>query len=282
MKKLIKKKYNLNVTDLLILLGFVFVLGGLFGFIYETIFYKIDLGYFVKRGSALGPWVPIYGFGAIFIMLLAYPFHKKPALVFLISTIVCGLLEFITGYILLNVFDLRLWNYNVEIWNYGNIGGYICLRSVIFFGLSGVLLINVVVPILKKIINKLSKKALLVISASLSFIFLTDIISYAAVKPDYNDELSPLITSKEWYEEKGSGIIYFTKEGDFGYYCDCGSPVDDYDLCDSYKYSKGRNTIKLNCEEPGIINNLKILEVNNDKLVLDFSGEKRIFISEKD
>ena len=39
----------------------VFVIGGIFGFIYEEIFYRIDLGYFVKRGTTYGPWIPIYG-----------------------------------------------------------------------------------------------------------------------------------------------------------------------------------------------------------------------------
>ncbi len=45
----------------------------------------------------------------------------------------CGLLEFIVGYLLLHISHIRLWDYNTEILNYGNIGGYICLRSVLFF-----------------------------------------------------------------------------------------------------------------------------------------------------
>ncbi len=101
----------------------------------------------------------------------------------------------------------------------------------------------------------------------------------------YNDSLKEYderIVSHSWERDGGSDIetIYFTEEGDFGYYCSCGSPVDYYDLCDSYKYDKETNTIKLQCL-PGVkINELKIIEVTDTKLVLDFEGEKREFITE--
>ena len=60
----------------------LFAVGGIYGFIYEEIFYRIDLGYFVKRGTTFGPWIPIYGFGAIIIMYLIKRIKDKPILVF--------------------------------------------------------------------------------------------------------------------------------------------------------------------------------------------------------
>ena len=45
----------------------IMILSGFFGFIYEMLFYKIDLGYFVKRGSTFGPWIPIYAFGGLLL-----------------------------------------------------------------------------------------------------------------------------------------------------------------------------------------------------------------------
>ena len=53
----ISKKSTINILIL------IMIFSGIFGFIYETIFYKIDLGYFIKRGSTFGPWIPIYAFG---------------------------------------------------------------------------------------------------------------------------------------------------------------------------------------------------------------------------
>lgn len=156
----------------------IFVLCGIFGFIYEMIFYRIDLGYFVKRGSTFGPWIPIYGVGAVLIYLIAGKFKKKPILVFLISLVVSGLLELISGFILLKVFHLRLWNYYEEILNFGNIGGFVCLRSILTFGLFGLLLIYVIVPIIEKVISNDKKNILFIISLILTTIFILDNIIF--------------------------------------------------------------------------------------------------------
>lgn len=98
----------------------------------------------------------------------------------------------------------------------------------------------------------------------------------------YNDKLDNTIISHSWERDSGSDIetIYFTKDGEFGYYCSCGSPVDDYDLCDSYKYDKETNTIKLMCSLGVDITELKIKKVTDYELVLDFDGKERIFSSE--
>ena len=144
---------KIDKKDISIIL-MLLVVGGIYGFIYETIFYKIDLGYFVKRGTSFGPWIPIYGFGSVIIYLCTRKYKKNPFIVFLICAISSFLLEFLTAYILFNYFDIRLWDYNNEIWNYGNIGGYVCLRSVSFFAISGLLLVYLIEPTLRKIYNK--------------------------------------------------------------------------------------------------------------------------------
>ena len=156
----------------------IFVLCGIFGFIYEMLFYRIDLGYFVKRGSTFGPWIPIYAFGGLFIYLLVNRFRKKPMVVFLIGILVSGLLELISGFILLNIFHLRLWNYYEEILNFGNIGGFICLRSLLTFGMFGLLLIYAIVPIIEKIVSKDKKYILFIISLILTIIFMIDTITF--------------------------------------------------------------------------------------------------------
>ena len=88
----------------------------------------------------------------------------------------CGLLEFIVGYLLLHISHIRLWDYNTEILNYGNIGGYICLRSVLFFGISGLLLMYIVIPLIERLSTKISAKKFNTISISLFSIFFIDTI----------------------------------------------------------------------------------------------------------
>lgn len=174
------EKFNLKTTISLLIL--IMVLSGIFGFIYETIFYKIDLGYFVKRGSTFGPWIPIYAFGGFFITVLSYRFRKNPFLIFLINCIITGVLEYGTGYVLYEFFGTRLWDYNTEIWNFGNINGYICFRSIAFFGLSSLFLIYIMIPTLKKYVKKFSKRKLMIISYGLGIIFCLDIILHLLFK----------------------------------------------------------------------------------------------------
>ena len=177
----IKRKVNVlreegfSFSSFLATLAIVMILSSIFGFIYEEIFYRIDLGYFVKRGSTYGPWIPIYFFGGGLIFLISYKFRKKPLLVFLINCIVTGVLEYGTGYVLNEFFGIRLWDYNNEILNFGNIGGYICLRSVLLFGFGCLFLIYKLIPFLDKI-NSSNRKFINILSYILFSLFIFDIL----------------------------------------------------------------------------------------------------------
>ena len=171
-----EKKLSTNIMIL------ITIIGGIIGFIYETIFYRIDLGYFVKRGSTFGPWIPIYAFGSLFLTIIAYKHHQKPIIVFLLSLIITTILEYGTGYTLLKIFNTRLWDYNTEIWNFGNINGFICLRSVLLFAIAGLFLCYLLIPCLIKIEKKDKNKRLNIISPLLLILFITDMLLYHILK----------------------------------------------------------------------------------------------------
>ena len=181
-KFLIFKDEKLDLKTTISVMLLLMVICGFWGFVYETFFYRIDLGYFVKRGSTFGPWIPIYAVGSFLIVVVTYRFKKKPWLVCLLNCIVTGILEYITGRVLYEVWGIRLWDYNTEIWNWGNINGYICARSVIAFGLSSLLLIYVVVPAVIKFSKKISSKKFALISYGFAGLFLLDVILYAIIK----------------------------------------------------------------------------------------------------
>ncbi len=173
----INKKHSFDRLTMLGIFALIIVISGIFGFVYEYIFYYFNSGMkcFYWRGGNFLPWINIYAIGAIMIYFLCYKYRKSILKVFLISTISCGILEFIGGlmlYVLGNGF--RCWDYNTEILNFGNIYGFVCLRSVLFFGLSGLLLIYVIVPLIFKLAKLLNKKLFLIISFSLCSLFLMD------------------------------------------------------------------------------------------------------------
>ena len=103
----------------------IYVIAGIIGFIYETVCVYINDGVFAKRGTTFGPWIPIYGFGGLLILGLTFKVRKNPFLVFLLATITSGILEFATGWFILTFFHTRLWDYNEEILNWGNINGFV-------------------------------------------------------------------------------------------------------------------------------------------------------------
>lgn len=158
-----------------------FTIAGMIGFIYEEICVYINDGVLSKRGTTFGPWIPIYGFGSLLIFFLTVKVRKKPLLIFLISSLSCGILELATGFVLDKIFNLRLWNYSIVILNWGNLNGYICARSVITWGLFGLLLISGILPLTEKFRDK-HPRAFNTVAVPAFSLFALDIVLSLAIK----------------------------------------------------------------------------------------------------
>lgn len=184
-----KKKYKKFLTEYLnkdhafdkeTLIGIfclVIVITGIFGWLYEFIFYYFNGGMkeLYWRGGNFLPWINIYATGSLMIYFLTYKHRKKPWKVFLISFLSTGILEYFSGlgmYIIGN--GKRCWDYNQEILNFGNINGFVCLRSVLFFGLSALLLMYVIIPFCFYLAKCTPKKRFMRMSIILCFFILLD------------------------------------------------------------------------------------------------------------
>ena len=77
--------------------------------------------------------------------------------------------------------------------------------------------------------------------------------------------------------------IIFESNGSFTYYCACGNPVNDSDLCESYTYNDDAKEITLDCfeETEETITTIKVVNSTETTLELDFNGEIRKFEKEK-
>lgn len=206
MKKFFDKYLNdeikLNKIDFFGVLCLVVVFAGVFGWLYEFIFYFFDQGMneFYWQGGNFLPWINIYAIGGLLVWFFTKKFKKKPLRVFLISMFTTGLLEYISGFVIYNVFNVRFWNYNVEILNFGNIGGFICLRSILFFGISCLFLVYIVIPIIYYLATHMNHKLFLVISFTLfALVMIDEIYNLIAMIFD-------LPTSKMIYTKLG--ILY--------------------------------------------------------------------------
>lgn len=175
-KNYINNDKTFDIKTKIAIICLIIVISGIFGWLYEFIFYFFNSGMktFYFRGANFLPWINIYAIGAVIIFLLTYKKRKHPLYIFLISIISSGILEYIGGYYMEHFNDVRCWNYDEEILNFGNINGYVCLRSVSIFGISSLLLMYLIVPFIFYLENKLNKKTFLIISYTLCFIFIAD------------------------------------------------------------------------------------------------------------
>lgn len=176
-KQYINQDHSFDKATMLGIFCLIIVIAGIFGFVYEFIFYYFNSGMteFYWRGGNFLPWINIYAIGAILIFFLTYRKRKNPLFVFLVSMISTGILEYIAGWGMFHFGNgFRCWDYNNEILNFGNINGFVCLRSVLIFGISSLLLIYVIVPFCFSLAKKMNRKKFLILSYSLCAIFLFD------------------------------------------------------------------------------------------------------------
>lgn len=207
LKKYINTDYKFDKLEMTGIICLIIVISGIFGFLYEFIFYYFNGGMkeFYWRGGNFLPWINIYATGSIMIYIFTYRYRKNPFKVFLISFISTGILEYFSGLGMYIFGDgIRCWDYNQEILNFGNIDGFVCLRSVLFFGISSLLLIYVIVPLCYYLARHMNRKVFLTISITLCSIIMIDELYNLIFARVFSLPRAPTI-----YKKLGFKYVYF-------------------------------------------------------------------------
>lgn len=114
----------------------------------ESLYVSLLQKKIVFSGLIKGPFIPMYGFGAMFI-LNACEYVESYFEIFVISLTICTLFEYLTHYFLEKDFNIRKWNYS----NFKyNCNGRVCLFYSICWGFLGILLIDCIHPLLLYVI----------------------------------------------------------------------------------------------------------------------------------
>lgn len=142
------------------------------GWMMEEVVCSISDKKIVNRGFLIGPYCPIYGFGAL-IMLLLVPYKDNPFVCFIIALVLCSALEYFTSYIMEKLFKIRWWDYSNDSFN---INGRICLRNAIAFGALGVLFTRYLNPLFQNLINKMPSTAIKIIAVIVFVMTFLDIV----------------------------------------------------------------------------------------------------------
>lgn len=131
---------------------------------------------FINRGFLTGPWLPIYGSGAALITIAVKglsPLEFSVGTTFVISFILCGVIEYLTSFFLEKRFHARWWDYSQKPMN---LHGRVWIGNLILFGLGGVLIIEVINPLLLRLSGCMSFRLRETLAIILSSIFTADYV----------------------------------------------------------------------------------------------------------
>lgn len=152
------------------------------GWVLETTYASSRSRKFINRGFLTGPYLPIYGFGALLIITSSSWIYSKfnndvvsTGLSLIASILLVTLLEYITGFALEKLFHYRWWDYSN---NFLNIKGYVCLEFSLVWGMLAFILIQIVHPNIVQLLLDLPVMLISLLSINfLAFIILDTVIS---------------------------------------------------------------------------------------------------------
>lgn len=133
-----------------------FIIYSIAGFIIETLFGFLTKGMLESRkGFLYGPFCPIYGVGAIIMILSLQYFKKNNYTLFFGDFLIGSIVEYLISYFGELIFKVNWWDYSDR---FLNINGRICLTFSLFWGLLAIYLIKHFNPLIDKIIDKTKEK----------------------------------------------------------------------------------------------------------------------------
>ena len=142
------------------------------GWVYESTICSIGHRKLINRGFLNGPYCPIYGTGAVLVLLVLGRI-QNPVLLFFAGALVTCSLEYLTSWLMEKLFHARWWDYSKRKFN---IGGRVCLIGAVVFGAFSVVLVLVLHPFVKSLTDRLTDAALNWICAILFVGIVSDLV----------------------------------------------------------------------------------------------------------
>lgn len=159
----------------------IFLSMSVFGWLWEVGMHLVSYGEFVNRGALHGPWLPIYGTGAVLILTVLNRFRKNPALEFGTTIVLCGFLEYMTSLVMeVATGGTKWWDYSGY---FLNLNGRICAEGLLVFGIGGLAIVYVIAPMIDDLVNRFNERKVMVICTVLMVFFLADAV-YSQIHPN--------------------------------------------------------------------------------------------------
>ena len=164
------------------------------GWVWESCYVSARQRRWVNRGFLHGPLLPIYGSGAILILLFTLPVRNYPVLLYLCGAAAATLLEYVTGAVMERLFKVRYWDYSNQKLN---LNGYICFTSTFAWGFFSILLVKFIHPPIARLVLAIPSVFAVPLALALVAAFSVDAVQSVRAALDLRAMLEKLTEENE-------------------------------------------------------------------------------------
>lgn len=176
---------------------FFFYFYCLAGWCFESVYVSLKSHKWVNRGFMRGPFLPLYGSGAIMMLVVSRPFADNIWLTYIAGVIGATALEYVTGVTMEALFKVRYWDYSQRFLNFQ---GHICLRSSLTWGLFTVLMTRVIHQPIEKMMYMIPGHMLYYMTVILTVYIVADFTLSFKAALDLRDILVKIMKVREELE----------------------------------------------------------------------------------
>lgn len=188
---------------------FFFAVYSMVGWVCETVCCSIGAGKFVNRGFLRGPYCPIYGVGAVIIVLTAYPLREYPILVFLMSFLFTSMLEYVTSWLMEALFQMRWWDYSHRKLQ---LNGRVSLLTSLLFGGMGMAMVYFLHPALLGVLQAIPPTPLRILGNAVVVLFLLDFFATVNRLTGFTQGLQQVQAEIQELKEKNAQFSWYDKK----------------------------------------------------------------------
>lgn len=164
------------------------------GWCFESTYVSIKSKKLVNRGFMRGPFLPLYGSGAMMMYVVSLPFQDNIVLTYIAGVIGATVLEYITGVLMEALFKVRYWDYSNQPFNFQ---GHICLGSSIAWGFLTILMTRVIHKPIEKMVMSIPATFLLYMTIVITIYMVADFTLSFKAAMDLRDILVKMERVKE-------------------------------------------------------------------------------------
>ncbi|MBO5209449.1 MAG: hypothetical protein J6B68_08905 [Lachnospiraceae bacterium] len=168
-----------------------------FGWCFESIVVSVKKRHFVNRGFMRGPFLPLYGTGALMMLIVSMPFQDNVLLTYIAGCIGATVLEYVTGVTMEALFKVRYWDYSDQKFNFQ---GHVCLSSSLAWGFLTILMTKVMHKPVEQFVLAIPRNVLMYVTLFLTIYITVDFSLSFKAAMDLRDILTKMQRVKDEME----------------------------------------------------------------------------------